>query len=137
MKMKEPHIVPLSTQVVALLRELRPINNGKLLFPGLRSAARPISDNSINAALRRLGYSGDDLVGHGFRSIFSSLANEMGWDPDVIERVLAHKPQGVRALYNRSALLAERRKLMQQWSDHLDVLRAGANVVPIRRATAA
>lgn len=133
MKMRQEHIVPLSDQAVALLRELQPISNGQLLFPGLRSAAQPISDATLNAALRRLGYAGSEMTSHGFRSTASTLLNEQGWHPDLIELQLAHAERNkVRAAYNRAQRLTERRKMMQAWADYLDELKAGGKVVPIR-----
>jgi integrase len=135
MKMKQAHLVPLSTQAVALLKELQPINCGRLLFPGLGNPGKPISDAAMNVALRRIGYDGSTMTSHGFRSVASSLLNELGWAPDLIELQLAHRPRDqVRAAYNRAERLPERRKLMQAWADHLDQLRAGnSNVVPIRQ----
>ena len=126
MKMRELHVVPLSRQAVAVLRELETHTGaGKLLFPSLRTAARPISENTINSALRRLGYSKDEMTGHGFRAMASTLLNEQGWHPDVIELQLAHAERNkVRAAYNRAERLAERRKMMIAWADHLDKLRA-------------
>jgi integrase len=137
MKMGELHIVPLSTQAVEVLRSLHAVTgDGKFLFPSLRSASRCISDNTINAALRRLGYSKDQMVGHGFRSMASTCLNEQGWHPDLIELQLAHAERNkVRAAYNRAERLAERRKMMQGWGDYLDGLRAGGKVVPIRSRT--
>ena len=127
MKMKDPHVVPLATQAVAILRELESYTgDGRYLFPSLRSGARPMSANTVNAALRRLGYPGDEQVGHGFRTIASTLLNELGLNPDAIELQLAHKESGVRPIYNRSVLMAERRKMMQAWADHLDQLKAVA-----------
>jgi integrase len=136
MKMGEQHLVPLSRQAVAILNELQPFTgDGPLLFPSLRSSKRPISDNTLNAALRRLGYSGEEHVAHGFRSTASTLLNEQGWHPDLIELQLAHAPRNkVRAAYNRAERLAERRKMMQAWADYLDGLKAGAKVVSIKRA---
>ncbi|MFC4307605.1 tyrosine-type recombinase/integrase [Steroidobacter flavus] len=133
MKMGEPHIVPLSTQAVEVLRKLQAITgDGKFLFPSLRSAARCISDNTINAALRRLGYSKEQMVGHGFRSMASTCLNEQGWHPDLIELQLAHAERNkVRAAYNRAERLAERRKMMQGWSDYLEGLKASGQVVDI------
>lgn len=134
-KMREEHLVPLSKQAVALLEELHPITGPKAyLFPSLRTASRPISENTINAALRRLGYSKDEMTGHGFRAMASTSLNELGFPPDVIELQLAHAERNkVRAAYNRAQRLTERRKMMSAWSDYLDKLRAGANVVPIKR----
>jgi integrase len=125
MKMREAHIVPLSTQAVAILQELRPLTeHSRYVFPSIRTITRPMSDGTINAALRRLGYDSDQHVGHGFRAMASTLLNEMGWPPDVIERQLAHAPRNkVRAAYNRAQHLSERRKMMQTWADFLDGLR--------------
>jgi integrase len=135
MKMGEEHLVPLATQVVELLTELQPITGPDgLLFPSLRSRSRAISENTLNAALRRLGYSKTEMTAHGFRTIASTSLNERGYSPDVIELQMAHRDRNkVRAAYNRSQRLPERRKMMQDWADTLDGLRAGSNVVPIRR----
>jgi integrase len=134
MKMGEHHIVPLSRQSVALLKELHRITgHGKFLFPSLRTNARPMSNNTVNAALRRLGFSGEEMVGHGFRAMASTCLNEQGWHPDVIELQLAHKERNkVRAAYNRAQRIPERRKLMQAWADYLDSLRTGAKVIPFK-----
>jgi integrase len=124
MKMRDAHIVPLSRQAVALLREVQPINRGRLLFPSLRTAARPISENTLNAALRRLGFRSTEMTSHGFRTMASTLLNEQGFAPDVIELQLAHKERNkVRDAYNRATKLPERRKMMQAWADYLDRLR--------------
>ena len=130
MKMGEQHIVPLSRQAVAILRELQILTGSeRYVFPSLLSAERPISDNTINAALRRLGYGSDEQTGHGFRSMASTLLNEQGFAPDVIELQLAHQERNkVRAAYNRAQRLDERRKMMQIWADYLDGLRAGGNM---------
>ena len=135
MKMGQPHLVPLSEQAVAILRELRPLTgNGQYLFPGVHSRTRPMSENTVNVALRRLGYSGSEIVAHGFRSMASTLLNEQGWPPDVIERQLAHAERNeVRRAYNRAKHLPERRKMMQAWADYLDGLKAGGNVVTLPR----
>ena len=124
MKMRSPHIVPLSTQSLAVLTDLHFFTGqGKYLFPGARSGTRPMSENTVNAALRRLGYSSEDMTGHGFRSIASTLLNEQGWNRDAIERQLAHSERdAVRAAYNYAEHLAERRKMMQHWADYLDTL---------------
>ena len=126
MKMGEQHIVPLSRQAVAILRELQILTGGgRYVFPSLLSAERPMSDNTINAALRRLGYASDEQTGHGFRSMASTLLNEQGFPPDVIELQLAHSERNkVRAAYNRAQRLEERRKMMQSWADYLGTLRA-------------
>jgi integrase len=135
MKARVQHIVPLSRQVIALLKELQPLTgSGRYLFPSVRSYQRPMSNNTLNAALRRMGYTTDDMTAHGFRSMASTLLNEQGWSRDAIERQLAHGERDeVRAAYNYAEYLPERRKMMQAWSDYLDGLRAGANVVPIKR----
>jgi integrase len=139
MKMREQHIVPLSSQVVDLLRELHLLTgNGKYLFPSLRTAERPISNNTVNAALRRLGFNGDEMVAHGFRSMASTCLNEQGWHPDLIELQLAHAERNeVRAAYNRAQRLIERQKMMQAWANYLDGLRTSTKIVPIRRAAKA
>jgi integrase len=135
MKMGELHIVPLARQALAILRELEPFaRGGRYLFPSLRTRERPMSDNTINAALRRLGYTSEEQTGHGFRSIASTLLNEQGYAPDVIELQLAHTERNkVRAAYNKAQRLPERRKMMQAWADYLGGLRAGAKVVGIKR----
>lgn len=138
MKMGEPHVVPLSRQALAILRELQPLaRGGKYLFPSLRTRDRPMSDNTINAALRRMGYTSEEQTGHGFRSMASTLLNEQGFPPDVIELQLAHTERNkVRAAYNKAQRLPERRKMMQAWADYLDGLRAGGNVVPLKHRRA-
>jgi integrase len=137
MKMREVHIVPLSTQAVAILRELHKVTgSGRYVFPGARTNGRPMSENTVNAALRRLDYGSDELTGHGFRSMASTLLNEQGWHRDAIERQLAHgERNSVRAAYNYAEHLPERRRMMQSWADFLDGLAAGAEVVPIQPAT--
>ena len=129
MKTKVQHIVPLATQVVALLSELRPLTSySKYLFPGLRTPDRCLSDAAIGAALRRLGFSKDEVSPHGFRTTASTLLNELGYNADVIERQLAHVPSDkVRSAYNRAERLAERRNMMQAWADYLDGLKADQN----------
>jgi integrase len=135
MKMGELHIVPLSRQALAILNELKPLTRGgRYLFPSLRTRDRPMSDNTINAALRRLGYSKEEQTGHGFRSMASTLLNEQGFPPDVIELQLAHSERNkVRAAYNKAQRLPERRRMMQVWSDYLDGLRGEARVVAMNR----
>jgi integrase len=127
MKMRERHIVPLSSQAVAILRELRSVTGkGRYLFPSLRSSDRPMSVNTVNAALRRLGYTRDEMTGHGFRAMACTCLNELGWHPDLIELQMAHAERNkVRAAYNRAERLAERKKMMQAWADYLDRLRGG------------
>lgn len=122
MKMREAHVVPLPEQAVAILRELRALTGrGRYCFPSLRTPDRPMSENTINAALRRLGFDGETMTGHGFRAMASTRLNEMGWHPDIIERQLAHAERNkVRAAYNRASYMNERRKMMQRWADYLD-----------------
>ena len=129
------HIVPLSSQAVAILRELEAINgSGQFVFPSARSAKRPMSDNALLAALRRSGIAKEEMSGHGFRAMARTILDEvLHFPPHLIEHQLAHAvrdPNG-RA-YNRTAHLPERREMMQRWADYLDKLRQGAEVVPIR-----
>jgi integrase len=133
MKMKATHIVPLAQQALAVLRELHPVSSRwGFVFPGVRTRKRPMSENTVNAALRRLGYGRDEMTGHGFRSMACTLLNEQGWNRDAIERQLAHSERDqVRAAYNYADYLPERRKMMQGWADYLDGLRRGAEVVGI------
>lgn len=134
MKAKIAHIVPLSTQAIAILRELHPLTGPDgYLFPSIRSYARPISNNTVNAALRRMGYTKDEMTGHGFRSMASTLLNEQGWRPDAIERQLAHREENdVRAAYNYAEHLPERRKMMQAWADYLDALRTEPKAIRLK-----
>jgi len=129
MKMGELHIVPLARQAVAILRELHALTGwGQYVFPSLLTLDRPISNNTVNTALRRLGYTKDEMTGHGFRSMASTLLNEQGFPPDVIELQLAHVERNkVRAAYNRAQRLTERRKMMQAWADYLDSLRTSGS----------
>jgi len=128
MKMRELHIVPLARQVVRILRELQlHTRGGRYVFPAVGGQLRPLSENTLGAALRRIGYTSDVMTAHGFRSTASTLLNELGWHPDLIELQLAHKERNkVRAAYNRAQRLAERRTMMQAWADHIDGLRLGA-----------
>lgn len=130
-KTKTQHIVPLSKQALEVLQELQPVTGrGRLLFPGIRHHDRPMSENTMNQALKSLGYTSEDIVPHGFRGMASSLLNEQGWNRDAIERQLSHKEQNsVRAAYNHADYMTERRKMMQAWADYLDRLRTGAEVV--------
>ncbi len=136
MKMKEQHIVPLSHQAIAILREIQPLTgSGRYVFPSERTRARPMSENTVNAALRRLGYTKEEMTGHGFRSMASTLLHEIGYPHAVIERQLAHGERNkVSASYNFAEYLPERRKMMQEWADYLDALKTGAEVIPINRA---
>ena len=135
MKMKEPHLVPLSKQAIAILEELKKLTgSSRYVFPSGRSFARPMSDNAILAALRRMGYAKEEMSGHGFRAMARTILDEvLQVRPDFIEHQLAHAvrdPNG-RA-YNRTAHLVERRKMMQLWADYLDGLKAGAVVIPFK-----
>lgn len=125
MKMREEHLVPLPRQAIEILKDLRNLTgDGKFVFPAIGYAERPISDNTINAALRRLGYEKAEMTAHGFRTLASTMLNEMGWAPELIELQLAHRDRNkVRDAYNRAARLADRAKLMQAWADHLDAVR--------------
>lgn len=136
MKMREAHIVPLSSQAVDILKELEPLTGrGRYVFPGVRTAGEPMSENTINAALRRLGFDKETMTGHGFRALASTRLNELGWAPDVIERQLAHTERNkVRAAYNRAQYLAERRKMMQAWADYLSGLTSAGQIVALRGA---
>jgi integrase len=136
MKMRVVHIVPLSKQAIEALKEIQPLTGrDKYVFPSNRTITRPMSNNTVNAALRRMGYTKDEMTAHGFRSMASTILNEQGWLGDAIERQLAHgESNGVRAAYNYAQHLPERKKMMQAWADYLDGLASGANVIPINRA---
>jgi len=134
MKMKEPHLVPLSKQAIEILTEIKKLTGtGRYVFPG-RTSQRPMSDNAILAALRNMGYPKEEMSGHGFRAMARTILDEvLQVRPDFIEHQLAHAvrdPNG-RA-YNRTAHLAERKKMMQQWADYLDGLKTGAKVIPFK-----
>jgi len=131
MKMKRPHIVPLSTQALDVLNKLRPLTgHSPYLFPSTRTITRPMSDMTVNVALRTLGYAQGEMTGHGFRAMASSLLAEQGWSVDAIERQLAHvEGNKIRAAYHRSEHLEERRKMMQAWANYLDGLQAQAGFV--------
>lgn len=132
MKMKQPHTVPLSRQSLFFLRELRAAARpGEFVFPALHTTKRPICENTLNVALRRLGYGPDEMTSHGFRAMASTLLNESGlWHPDAIERALAHgEKDKVRAAYHRGTHWDERVRMAQWWSDYLDQLRAGGKVI--------
>lgn len=125
MKMQTPHLVPLSTQALQLLKELREVSGGgELVFPSPFYPRKPISDGTMNSALARMGYKGL-ATAHGFRTVFSTMANEAGWNADVIERQLAHEERDeVRGAYNRAQWIQDRTQLMQWWADQLDRLQA-------------
>jgi len=138
MKLRREHLVPLSRQAVELLRELYPLTGrGQYVFPSARASTRPMSENAITAALRRMGYEQGIMTAHGFRTMASTLLNEMGWPADAIERQLAHAERdGVRDAYNRAEYLAERQRMMQKWADHLDALADGSRATSDARANA-
>ena len=145
-KTKVDHIVPLCRQAVEILRELRPLTDHgrpatpgtpQYVFPNSRTRHRPMSENAVNAALRGLGYSGDQMTAHGFRAMARTLLAELGWPPDAIERQLAHRPSGsLGDAYDRAQFLAERRKMMQAWADYLDRLKTEATEKPVGRKAA-
>lgn len=143
-KTKTPHIVPLSVQAVAALRELQPLTDHqsvyrpdmpRYVFPSPKTRMRPASENAVRQALRNMGFTNDEMTAHGFRAMARSLLSEQGWKTDAIERQLAHKAAGpLGAAYDRASYLEERRLMMQAWADYLDSLRRGeSKVTPIRR----
>jgi len=134
MKMKAVHVVPLSKQAIEILKEIQALTgDGKYVFPSIRTASRPMSENTINVALRRLGYGKEEMCAHGFRGMASTLLHEKGYDSDVIERQLAHKEgNAIKAAYNHARHLPERVAMMQSWADYLVTLRDGASVIPIK-----
>jgi integrase len=125
MKMRRPHDVPLSKQAIAILKNIWELSDfGDLVLPSIRSATKPLSENALNSALRRMGYSGDEMTSHGFRSTASTILNERGFNPDVIEAALAHQDgNAIRRAYNRATYWGERVKLIQKWADLLDEFR--------------
>jgi integrase len=141
MKMRELHIVPLSDQAILILREIEALTGKgipskpeapRYIFPGARSRERPMSENAILSALRRMEFGKDEMTGHGFRSMASTLLHEQGWNHHAIERQLAHAERNaVSAAYNYAEHLPERRKMMQAWADYLDTLRERRNVLPL------
>jgi integrase len=137
MKMRTPHIVPLSPQAVEVLQVLQTLSGDRaLLFPGERDHEKPMSNNTILAALKRMGYAGR-MTGHGFRGIASTVLHEQGYAHHLIELQLAHQERdAVSAAYNHATYLKERRAMLNDWADHLDRLRKGADVVPLPKRTA-
>lgn len=139
-KTNTDHLVPLATQAVAILRELHSLTSGgRYVFPGARTAAVPMSDAAINAALRRLGYdTRTEITGHGFRAMARTILHEeLHIDPAIIEHQLAHKvPDALGSAYNRTKFLKERRVMMQTWADYLDKLKAGAEIIPLHDKSA-
>ena len=128
MKMKRDHLVPLSGQAIAVLEKLRTYSGkGQYVFPSYRSEAVPFGKTALQRAIRVMGFERDEMCPHGFRSMASTLLNELGYNADWIERQLAHIPQGqVRGIYNRAEYLPERRRMMNEWADYLDGLREKA-----------
>jgi integrase len=137
MKSRAPHLVPLATQAVAILRDLHPLTgHRRFVFPGARSNGRPMSNAAVNAALRRLGYdTRTEITGHGFRAMARTILHEeLAMDRDVIEHQLAHRvPDALGTAYNRTKFLKQRRAMMQTWADYLDRLKDGAKVIPLRQ----
>lgn len=136
MKMKKPHVVPLSPQALEILRELNIVSGtGKYLFPSIRSTAKPISDNTMNAALRRLGYTKEEIVSHGWRAIFRTLADEVLQERvDIIEAQLAHQVKdALGRAYNRTSFIKERKELMNRWGQYLDQLKTTKKVIQLAR----
>lgn len=140
MKAREPHLVPLSSQALAILRDLHPLTgHRRFVFPGARSNGRPMSNAAVNAALRRMGYdTRTEITGHGFRAMARTILHEeLGIERDVIEHQLAHRvPDALGTAYNRTKFLKQRRAMMQTWADYLDRLKAGAEVIPLRKGAA-
>jgi integrase len=140
MKMRREHVVPLSRQSLAILGQLRALTgDGRYMFPSLGRLDRPLSENTLTLALRRMGFLADVMTAHSFRSMASTLLNESGkWPPDAIERALAHKDSDhVRAAYHRGAHWEERVAMAQWWSDQLDTMRYGAAIIPMPSANIA
>jgi integrase len=133
MKMRSTHIVPLSRQAIEVLQEVKPFTcQWRYVFPSLRTAERPMSENTILGALRRLGYAKEEMSGHGFRAMASTLLHENGWSSDLIEKQLAHTERNnVRAAYNHAQHLPERKKMMQWWADYLEALKLGGKIIPM------
>lgn len=130
------HIVPLSRQALTILRELYQLTgNGRYLFPGLRSKDRPMCDATLTNALRRMGYTGEEMTVHGFRHMASTLLHELGLPSLLIEKQLSHSDRNrIRAVYNYAEYLSERKKMMQTWADYLDELQVAAKTTPNRVA---
>lgn len=136
MKMKQNHIVPLSSQAIEILTDLKPLTGTSMyVFPSLRTSKRPMSNNTVNAALRRMGYDKNTMTGHGFRALARTILDEtLQINPNVIEAQLAHKvPDRLGTAYNRTSHIVERRKMMQTWANYLDELKVGAKVIPFQK----
>jgi integrase len=133
-KKEVDHIVPLSDQATQHLRDLHPLTGGGEYVFGVRAGARPLSENTISAGLKSLGYSGDVIQPHGFRHTAATMLAELGWNTEAIDRQLSHKEKGVKGVYQKAQYLDERRRMMQAWADYADGLRSGAQVIPIKAA---
>lgn len=133
-KTNADHIVPLSDQVIELIKDLHPLTGHGTYVFGIRAGERPLSENTINAALKTLGYSSEVIQPHGFRHTAATLLAELGWNTEAIDRQLAHKEQGVKGVYQKAQYLDERRKMMQAWADYSDGLKAGAQIIPFKTA---
>jgi integrase len=133
-KVRRQHDVPLSRQAVTVLEKIWPLSeNGELIFPSVRSWNKPLSDNAMNSSFRRMGYTKDEVTAHGFRATASTILNERGYNPDVIEAVLGHQPlNAIRRTYNRATYWPERTKLLQEWADLLDEFRRPLGVAARR-----
>lgn len=132
-----PHLVPLATQAVAILKDLKPLTgHGQFVFPSPRSPKRPLSENGVLSALRRMGFEKDETSGHGFRAMARTLlAERLGIDDNIIEAQLAHTVKdSLGRAYNRTEFVEQRRQMMQNWADYLDKLKQGAEVVPFKAA---
>lgn len=133
-KTNADHIVPLADQVIAEIESIKPLTgNGEYIF-SVRDGMRPISENTINQALKSLGYTSDIIQPHGFRHTAATMLAELGWNTEAIERQLAHKEAGIKAVYQKAQYLDERKRMMQAWSDYIDSLKAGAQVIPFKTA---
>lgn len=133
-KTNADHIVPLSDQVIEQIKQLQPLTgNGEYVF-GIRAGYRPLSENTINAALKTLGYTSDVIQPHGFRHTAATMLAELGWNTEAIDRQLAHKEQGVKGVYQKAQYLEERRKMMQAWADYTEALKSGAQIIPLKTA---
>ncbi|HAF43522.1 MAG TPA: integrase [Gallionellaceae bacterium] len=138
-KTQAPHLVPLSRQAIQILKEIQPLTgNGKFVFPSERDKNRPMSDNGVRSAMRRMGWTGEEMTPHGFRALASTILDNLGYKQEWIERQLAHDEHNkVKAAYKRDLFLMylpERKRMMAEWSDYLDALRNGASVIPFKVA---
>ena len=137
MKKRREHVVPLSRESLAILAEKRALSGGgRFVFPAQGKSGKCLSENTANGALRRMGFAAEEMSAHGFRAMASTMLNESGkWSPDAIERALSHQDgDKVRAAYHRGAHWQERVAMAQWWSDHLDQLREGGRIIPLRSA---